>query len=253
VPNLENLSVGGACVPAFLEAAAADQMPRLTHLETSVQTVQSPGWAAFVGSLAFRKLTRLGWIGDAGGRHEDAPIWPDHLPEPDAGDVTLNAAHLNPPRSVTLFSSPLLHRCSCLFVVNSGPGADAYVALAEDPSARNLKVLSIQMPFKSEPVASGEPFAALCRSPHLAGLTELSLTFHALTDEDFEGLLSATFADSLRYLNLAGSYFSERVLERLADPDVLPELTWLDIHKPTNGSRRLEPALQKRFGPHFEF
>ena len=147
----------------------------------------------------------------------------------------------------------LLNRCSCLFATGCGLTPTAYLALAENPAARNLNVLSIQRPFKSNPICTGAVMEAFARSPHLAGLTELSLTFHSITDDDFEELLAATFADNLRYLNLAGNYFSEHVLERLTDPDTLPELTWLDIHKPTNGSRRLEPAFQKRFGPNFVF
>jgi len=251
LPNLTRLSLSGTGMPVFLNAVAEGGCPGVTRLELDASVILSPGWSAFVASPAFERLSRLTWRRS----HLDTSdaVSPADAPEPDAGELILNVAHLGPLRSVALFASPLLHRCECLFVENCDLTPDAYLALAANPSARNLKVLSIQMPFKSEPFARGEPVAALCRSPHFAGLTELSLTFHDLTDEDFEELLSATFAGGLRYLNLAGSYFSERPLERLTDPDVLPALTWLDIHAPTGGSRRLEPALRTRFGPHFAF
>ena len=250
MPNLTRLSLGDAH-PLFLTALAGGSSPLLTTLECPPADAGTPGWSAFVASPAFERLSRLTWRRS----HLDTSdaVSPADAPEPDAGELILNVAHLGPLRSVALFASPLLHRCECLFVENCAVTPEAYVALAANPSARNLKVLSIQMPFKSEPFARGEPVAALCRSPHFAGLTELSLTFHDLTDDDFEELLSATFAGGLRYLNLAGSYFSERLLERLTDPAVLPALTWLDIHAPTGGSRRLEPALRTRFGPHFAF
>jgi len=249
LPKLERLNLDQVVAPCFLRSLARGASPALTHLEMDAQTCELPGWTEFAESPAFSGLTRLSWRG--GQRDISAPVWPADSPEPDAGELILNVAHLGSLRTVALFASPLLHRCECLFVENCELTPEAYLALAENPSARNLKVLSVQMPFKSEPFARGEPVAALCRSPHLAGLTELSLTFHDLYDDDFDEVLCATFADGLRYLNLAGSYFSERLLERLTDPAVLPALTWLDIHAPTNGSRRLEPALQKRFGPHF--
>lgn len=249
LPGVSRLSVGGNGAPVFLNSVAEGECPILTQLELDSSTLIYPGWGAFAKSPAFARLTRLTLRGDY--LDNSDPVWPDDVPEPEASDLILNASQLGPLRAIALLSSPLLHRCSCQFVETGALTADAYRALAKNPSARNLKVLSIQMPFKSEPVASGEPFAELCRSSHLAGLTELSLTFHSLSDDDFGELLSATFAHGLRYLNLAGSYFSERVIARLADPNTLPALTWLDIHRPTNGSRALEPALQARFGPNF--
>ncbi len=252
LPSLTRLATDGLGRTAFLTALADGHSPHLTHLEMAALTHEVTGWAEFAGSPAFARLERLSWS-DSDPDDTAAAVWPAGLPEPEPGAIILNANSLPAGRTAALLASPLLNRCSCLFLNGCGLTADAYLALAENPAARNLNVLSASRPFKSGPIWSGAVRAALCRSPLLAGLTELSLIFHALTDDDFEELLVATFAHNLCYLNLAGSYFSERVLERLTDPDVLPELTWLDIHKPTSGSRRLEPAFQKRFGPNFAF
>lgn len=251
LPNLTWLCVRYANLEEFLAALAGGAARALSRLEISTPTAHTPGWKEFVTSPAFGRLSRLHlteFVPDT-----VTQIWPVGVPEPDPGDLILNVSSLRAVQSAAVVASPLLHRCAFVFLERCELTSDAYVALAENPSARNLKVLSIQMPFKSEPVASGEPFAALCQSPHLAGLTELSLTFHSLTDDDFGQLLTATFAGNLRYLNLAGSYFSERMLARLLDPDVMPALTWLDIHGPKEPNHPLGVAYRKRFGPNFAF
>src|SRR5262249_53697355 len=67
-------------------------------------------------------------------------------------------------------------------------------------------------------------------------------------DSDLRLLIDATFAPSLRCLDLRVSRFSAEALRELARPEVFPNLRQLNVSRPPHEGAQVEAALKERFG-----
>jgi uncharacterized protein (TIGR02996 family) len=234
-----------SCQAGWLQAVVAGALPSLTALHLSgppgapsgalTALLQSPRFGALTDlHLGFAKLSPRDWTGV-----------PENSGPP---GLLFTYAPCDPEVGAAFVRSAAVRRCSVICLGHTPLGPADILALACSGRASNLRVLRIIERANEFPTAfSDESVRAFAESPHLAGLVELSVWGHALSDAGLEALARATFADTLRELRLYDSRFSPRQLIDVAEGGVFPKLRWFSARRPRQDFERAQAALRGRF------
>jgi hypothetical protein len=237
----------------WLRAITRGALPALTSLDLGERSEQRvleilDATRELVRSKRFRSITFARLPGGL-----PVATW-EGFPE-DAGPPTLALEYRGEDAEelIAFLNSPALARCVSLELFVPPGANEVLLALAGSPHARHLRSLEVQgnnwIGGGSFPTSTVE---ALAGSGHLAGLVNLSFP-HDLRAGGLRALMQATFAQSLRRLNVPGYMCPcpKEVYLLMTDPNVFPNLLELTLPRPNRVTeeerQQVGAALEDRF------
>jgi uncharacterized protein (TIGR02996 family) len=231
-----------SCRAGWLDAVVAGSLAALTALHVSATNAVPGALAGLLRSPAFAALTEL-HIAFAKLRPDDWAAVPDDPGPPGLFFTYVPGA---PEVAAAFVRSAAVARCSVICLGNCPLGPADVVALARSPHAANLRVLRLIERTGYPTAFTDESVRAFAESPHLAGLIELAVWGHELSDDALQTLARATFAGNLRVLRLNDSRFSARRLIDLAEQGHFPKLRRFAARRPREDFEQAAAALRGR-------